>query len=45
MKIVQTGKSGYESPQLNLLLVSNDVILVSGNMEDLDVGKDTVPWD
>ena len=44
MKKVQVGKSGYESPQVDLLLIANDAILASGGMEDYDIGKDTVDW-
>ena len=47
MKLVQSRKSDYISPQMKLLsLIDDDVMLASGGgMEDYDVGKDTIDWD
>ena len=42
--MVQSRKSDYVSPQFRLLLLTEDVVLASGNMEDFDVGKDTIEW-
>ena len=43
MKLVQSRKSDYVSPQIDLLRISLDV-LSSSNMEDYDNGNDTIEW-
>lgn len=44
MKLVQSGKSGYVSPQMELLSVLDDVLLLSKGVEDFDVTEDTIEW-
>ncbi len=44
MKLVQNGKLGYQSPQIEVLSVLEDVIMVSLEAEGFDVEKDTIEW-
>lgn len=43
MKIVKGNKPGYESPQVQIELIVNDVLLTSGI--DNDFVKDTEDWE
>ena len=44
MKLVQKGKMDYQSPQMEVLSVLDDVILLSKGIEDFDVTEDTIEW-
>ena len=44
MKLVQNGKLGYQSPQMEVLSVLEDVMAISTGVEDFDVTQDTIEW-
>ena len=44
MKLVQKGKMDYQSPQMEVLSVLEDVMAISTGIEDFDVTEDTIEW-
>ena len=45
MKIVKGKKPDYESPQAQIELIVNDVLLTSGGIDDKDFDAETKEWD
>ena len=44
MKLVHKDKLGYQSPQMEVLSVLEDVMAISTGVEDFDVTEDTIEW-